>query len=142
MVDRKEGIRRCEECASHPKISENLIKMTKDMDYLCQKMNKQCDEISGITKEVGDRLRIKSFYILLTGLSTILIFILGMQFSSYNQMSEIKSEVKTGLAVQENQMKELTKRVDRLVTEQTVLVDNVLILTRENRSNSKIKDKH
>ena len=132
MAEEK-GIRECEHCDQHPAIREDIIRATKDMEYVCTKMNKQCETVEHLYKEVDKRLKTRPFYVLISILITVLIFILGMQLTTYENVGEmqrnmdiVKYEIKADLAKHEGETAQLIKRVDAITQDQRLLMNQVL----------------
>lgn len=134
MTDEKDqsGIRKCELCDQHPGLREDLIKATKDLEFVCTKLNRQCDTTEKLFKEVDTRLKVKPFYVLVSVLITVLIFMLGMQLSTYTSVGEmrrnleiVKFEIKADLSKHEGETNQLIKRVDEVTSEQKILMDQV-----------------
>lgn len=128
----EKGIRECEHCDQHSGVKEDIIKATKDLEYVCTKMNKQCETVEHLYKEVDQRLKTKPFYVLISILITVLIFILGMQLTTYenvgnmqHNMEVVKYEIKADLARHEGETSQLIKRVDAITQEQKILMDQV-----------------
>lgn len=126
------GIRACELCDQHPSVREDLIKATKDLEFVCTKLNRQCDVTENLYKEVDKRLKVRPFYVLVSVLITVLIFMLGMQLSTYSSVGEmrrnlqiVKYEIRADLSKHEGETNQLIKRVDEVTSEQKILMDQV-----------------
>jgi len=129
----EQGIRNCEHCDQHSPLREDVLRATKDLEYVCAKMNKQCETVEHLYKEVDQRLKTKPFYVLISILITVLIFILGMQLTTYENVGEmqrnmeiVKYEIKADLAKHEGETSQLIKRVDAITQEQKILMEQVL----------------
>lgn len=132
MAEHQSGVRPCSTCDQHPSIREDIVRAAKDLEHVCSKLNSQCDSIENIWKEVDKRLKIRPFYVLISVLITVLVFMLAMQLQTYATIGEInkqveivKYEIKSDLARHEGESSQLIKRVDEVTQEQKVLMDLV-----------------
>ena len=62
----------CERCIEHPKVRESLINAEKDISYIQKKIERNCAALD-------TRLKVKPFYVLVSVLVTVLMFMLGAQ---------------------------------------------------------------
>ena len=72
----------CEKCMEHPKVRESLIKSEKDISYIQKKIERTCAALDS-------RLKVKPFYVLISVLVTVLIFILGAQWQLFNRVDVV-----------------------------------------------------
>lgn len=127
------GIRSCALCDQHSDVNGSLIRATKDLEYVILKLNRQCETVDTLTKEVDTRLKVKPFYVLISVLITVLLFMLTMQLTTYSSIGDmekkleiVKYEIKTDLAKHEGETSQLIKRVDDITAEQKVILNNVI----------------
>jgi hypothetical protein len=72
----------CEKCIEHPKVRESLINAEKDISYIQKKIERTCAALDA-------RLKVKPFYVLISVLVTVLIFILGAQWQLFNRVDDV-----------------------------------------------------
>jgi hypothetical protein len=127
------GLRDCQQCKEHTDVREDIVKAAKDLEFICSKVNRQCSAFDDLSKEVDKRLRIRPFYALISGLILILLTMLGIQLSTNASVGNLREElvrstfeIKVDIAKHEGETEQIIKRVDDLVQEQAVLMDNLL----------------
>jgi hypothetical protein len=131
--DKTNGLRNCKECESHADVREDIVKATKDLEYVCNKMDRQCTAVENLYQEVDKRLKVRPFYALVSALIIILIFMLGIQINTHSTVGAmeknleiVKYEIKADIARHEGETNQLIQRVDDVTSEQKVLMDNVI----------------
>ena len=72
----------CEKCMELPKGRESLLKAEKDISYIQKKIERTCAALDA-------RLKVKPFYVLISVLVTVLIFILGAQWQLFNRVDDV-----------------------------------------------------
>lgn len=134
MADKKEnGLRDCQQCKEHTDVREDIVKASKDLEFICAKVNRQCTEFGKLTQEVDRRLKIRPFYALISGLIVVLLAMLGIQLSTNSSVGALREdlvkatyEIKVDIAKHEGESAQLIRRVDDIVEEQRVIVEKVL----------------
>lgn len=135
MADKEKlnGLRDCQKCQEHSDVREDIVKAAKDLEFICSKVNRQCTAFDALNKEVDRRLKIRPFYALISGLIIVLLAMLGIQLSTNASVGNLQEElvrstyeIKVDIAKHEGETEQIIKRVDDLVQEQAVLMDNLL----------------
>jgi len=135
MADKAEsnGLRNCKECESHADIREDIVKATKDLEFVCAKMDRQCTSVENLYREVDKRLKVRPFYALVSGLIIILVFMLGIQLNTHSSVGAmernleiVKYEIKADLAQHELEANQLLFRVDKVSEEHGILLRSVM----------------
>lgn len=132
--EKSNGLRNCKECEQHTNVREDIVKATKDLEYVCSKMDRQCTAVENLYKEVDKRLKVRPFYALISALVIVLIFMLGIQITTHQAVGAmeknleiVKYEIKADLAQHEVEATQLYGTVDRLQEEQRELLKQVLL---------------
>jgi hypothetical protein len=79
----------CEKCIEHPKVRESLINVKKDLSFIQKKMDSHCAMIETVKASLDVRLKVKPFYVLISILVTVLMFMLGAQWQLFNRVDDV-----------------------------------------------------
>ena len=141
MTNEKEnGLRSCQQCKEHIDVREDIVKASKDLEFICAKVNRQCIAFERLTEEVDSRLKIRPFYALISGLIVVLLAMLGIQLNTNASVGTLQEElvratyeIKVDIAKHEGESQQLMRRVDDVVKEQRIIIDRVLDRSEETR---------
>lgn len=131
-------------CTEHANLQAQIIDISKDVGYILKNIEKANGYREKCEQEIDGRVKTKSFYVLISSLLTVLVFMIGLQAHSYDKMNDVKSkiesikfEIDSDLRRRELESAQLIKRLDEISTEHAALVRYVL----NNQSQSELFDK-